>query len=39
LLLEENYHDAAVFVLGFHDLYYEEASWPAIDAADFSERL
>ena len=29
----------AVFVRGFHDLYYEEASWPAIDAADFVERL
>lgn len=39
LVLEENYYDAAVFVLGFHDLYYEEASWPAIDAGDFVERL
>ncbi|MFT7472375.1 MAG: putative methyltransferase [Kiritimatiellia bacterium] len=39
LRLEENYYDAAVFVLGFHDLYYEETSWPAIDAADFVERL
>jgi predicted methyltransferase len=28
-----------VFVRGFHDLYYEETSWPAIDAADFVERL
>ena len=32
-------HDTAVFVRGFHDLYYEETSWPAIDAADFVERL
>ena len=32
-------HHTAVFVRGFHDLYYEEASWPAIDAADFVERL
>lgn len=36
---EANYYDAAVFVLGFHDLYYEEESWPAIDAGDFVERL
>ena len=39
LVLEENHYDAAVFVLGFHDLYYEEASWPAIDADDFVARL
>jgi len=36
---EADYYDAAVFVLGFHDLYYEEESWPAIDASDFVERL
>ena len=29
----------AAFVRGFHDLCYEETSWPAIDAADFVERL
>jgi predicted methyltransferase len=39
LLLEESSYDVAVFVLGFHDLYYEEASWPAIDADDFVARL
>lgn len=40
LALESNYYDAAVFVLGFHDLYYvEEPSWPAIDADNFIERL
>ena len=39
LVFEENYYDAAVFVLGYHDLYYEEASWPAIDADDFVARL
>lgn len=27
--------DAAIFILGFHDLYYAEESWPAIDASDF----
>lgn len=30
-----NSYDAAVFVLGFHDLYYASESWPAIDADDF----
>jgi predicted methyltransferase len=40
LALEDDYYDAAVFVLGFHDLYYEdEPSWPAIDADNFVERL
>lgn len=39
LSLEENHYDAAVFVLGFHDLYYEASGWPAIDADDFVERL
>lgn len=28
-------YDAAIFVLGFHDLYYVDVSWPAIDAMDF----
>ncbi len=38
--LNENYFDAAVFVLGFHDLYYvDEPSWPAIDARNFIDRL
>ena len=32
-------HNTAVFVRGFRDLYYEEASWPAIDVADFVERF
>lgn len=27
--------DAAIFILGFHDLYYVDIGWPAIDAADF----
>ena len=40
LSLDANYYDAAVFVLGFHDLYYaEEPNWPAIDAQNFIERL
>ena len=32
-------HDTAVFVRGFHDLYYEETSWPTIGVAGFVERL
>ena len=28
-------YDAAIFVLGFHDLYYVDVGWPAINAADF----
>ena len=32
-------NDTAVLLRGFHDLYYEEAIWPAIDAADFVERF
>ncbi|GJM14070.1 MAG: methyltransferase [Pseudohongiella sp.] len=40
LALEPNYFDAAVFVLGYHDLYYAaEPSWPAIDADNFVRRL
>jgi len=40
LELGESSFDAAVFVLGFHDLYYAaEPSWPAIDAENFIERL
>lgn len=40
LALESDYYDAAVFVLGFHDLYYvDEPNWPAIDADNFVERL
>lgn len=40
LSLEENYYDAAVFVLGYHDLYYaDEPNWPAIDAENFVDRL
>jgi len=40
LALEADYYDAAVFVLGFHDLYYvAEPDWPAIDADNFIERL
>lgn len=30
-----DYYDAAVFVLGFHDLYYAAQGWPAIDADNF----
>ncbi|PCJ28725.1 MAG: methyltransferase type 11 [SAR86 cluster bacterium] len=38
--LEANHYDAAVFVLGFHDLYYEsDPGWPAIDADNFIDRL
>lgn len=32
-------YDAAIFVLGFHDLYYVDVNWPAIDAADFLESI
>jgi len=40
LVLGENYFDAAVFVLGFHDLYYAaDPGWPAIDAENFIDRL
>lgn len=40
LSLQDDYYDAAVFVLGFHDLYYaDEPNWPAIDAHDFIARL
>ena len=40
LSLEEAYFDAAVFVLGYHDLYYAaEPDWPAIDAKNFVDRL
>lgn len=40
LSLESNHYDAAVFVLGFHDLYYvDEPSWPAIDPENFVARL
>ncbi|MFT4861789.1 MAG: putative methyltransferase [Pseudohongiellaceae bacterium] len=30
-----NSFDAAIFVLGFHDLYYAAGGWPAIDADAF----
>ena len=30
-----NSFDAALFVLGFHDLYYASEGWPAIDADGF----
>ncbi len=29
-----NSYDAALFILGFHDLYYADTGWPAIDATD-----
>jgi predicted methyltransferase len=32
-------YDAAMFVLGFHDLYYVDVGWPAIDAADFLDSI
>jgi predicted methyltransferase len=28
-------YDAALFILGFHDLYYVDTGWPAIDADQF----
>lgn len=31
--------DAAIFVLGFHDLYYVDEFWPAIDAGDFLDSI
>jgi predicted methyltransferase len=30
-----NSFDAAIFILGFHDLYYASEGWPAIDADAF----
>jgi len=32
-------YDAAIFVLGFHDLYYADTSWPAIDADSFLAKI
>ncbi len=32
-------YDAALFVLGFHDLYYADTGWPAIDAKDFVAKI
>jgi predicted methyltransferase len=34
-----NSYDAAVFVLGFHDLYYAAQGWPAIDADSFMSAI
>ncbi|MFK7863662.1 MAG: class I SAM-dependent methyltransferase [Pseudohongiellaceae bacterium] len=34
-MFNADYYDAAVFVLGFHDLYYAAEGWPAIDAESF----
>lgn len=34
-----NSYDAAVFVLGFHDLYYAAQGWPAIDADNFMSAI
>lgn len=34
-----NSFDAALFVLGFHDLYYVDQGWPAIDAGPFMEKI
>lgn len=34
-----NTYDAAVFVLGFHDLYYAAQGWPAIDADSFMSAI
>ncbi|MEM7363434.1 MAG: methyltransferase type 11 [Pseudomonadota bacterium] len=32
-------YDAALFILGFHDLYYVDTGWPAIDADQFIAAL
>ena len=32
---EPESYDAALFILGFHDLYYVDTGWPAIDADQF----
>lgn len=32
---QTNFFDAALFILGLHDLYYEDTDWPAIDASSF----
>ncbi|MFT4672211.1 MAG: putative methyltransferase [Pseudohongiellaceae bacterium] len=34
-----NTYDAAVFLLGFHDLYYAAEGWPAIDADSFMSAI
>jgi len=31
--------DAAIIVLSYHDLYYKDDSWPAIDAANFLDQV
>lgn len=31
----DNSYDAALFVLGFHDLYYVDTFWPAIEPLPF----
>lgn len=39
LKLEAGQLDAILFVLGFHDIYYEDDSWPAIDGEKLLEKL
>ncbi len=34
-----NSYDAALFVLGFHDLYYVDTFWPAIEPGPFLESI
>jgi len=31
--------DAAIFILGFHDLYYADTGWPAIDGDSFLAKI
>ena len=39
LVFEENSFDRVFFILGFHDMYYHEADWPAIDRVRLVEHL
>ena len=37
--LGENTLDAAFIIMSYHDLYYSEEGWPAIDRADFMAQI
>jgi predicted methyltransferase len=37
--LGENSLDAALIIMSYHDLYYAEEAWPAIDVDDFMQQI
>ncbi|QYJ88133.1 methyltransferase domain-containing protein [Shewanella mesophila] len=39
LAFKENSFDSVFFILGFHDMFYHEADWPAIDRVRLVEHL